>query len=99
MRLVFNMIGSQKTIAIADAVFGDSAAVTFRVEKAGPIQTLTTFTVTEPGTLDVNGNDVAGDVDVDAMVTHRLPLAETGRGFRLVQDGGEAMKVIVRPQE
>jgi threonine dehydrogenase-like Zn-dependent dehydrogenase len=33
------------------------------------------------------------------MITHRLPLAETPRGFALVADGRECLKVIVRPQE
>jgi len=37
-------------------------------------------------------------VDVASMVTHRLGLAETGRGFRMMRDGGESLKVIVDPQ-
>jgi L-iditol 2-dehydrogenase len=36
---------------------------------------------------------------VDDMITHRLGLAETGKGFQLVAGGGEALKVIVKPQE
>ncbi len=38
-----------------------------------------------------------GRVKVDDMITHRLPLEETGRGFSLVADGGESIKVIVKP--
>jgi L-iditol 2-dehydrogenase len=38
-------------------------------------------------------------VRVDDMITHRLPLAETHRGFALVADGRDCLKVIVRPQE
>jgi len=37
-------------------------------------------------------------VNVEDMITHRLPLADTGRGFHLVAAGGESMKVIVEPQ-
>jgi len=37
-------------------------------------------------------------VDVHSMITHRLPLAETQEGFRLVAEAGESMKVIVEPQ-
>ena len=37
-------------------------------------------------------------VDVASMITHRLPLAETQDGFRLVAEAGESMKVIVEPQ-
>jgi L-iditol 2-dehydrogenase len=32
------------------------------------------------------------------MITHRLPLAETGLGFQLVAGGRDSMKVIVGPQ-
>lgn len=41
----------------------------------------------------------AGRVAVEDMITHRLPLAETARGFRLVAEGKKSLKVIVRPQE
>ncbi len=34
-------------------------------------------------------------IPVAAMITHRLPLEEIARGFRLVVDGGESIKVIV----
>jgi L-iditol 2-dehydrogenase len=37
-------------------------------------------------------------IPVHEMITHRLPLAETGRGFQLVADGGESIKVIIEPQ-
>jgi L-iditol 2-dehydrogenase len=37
-------------------------------------------------------------VPVHEMITHRLGLAETGLGFRLVAEGGESIKVIVEPQ-
>ena len=41
----------------------------------------------------------SGRVDTKDMVTHRLPLAETGRGFELVAKAGESIKVIVEPQK
>ena len=38
-------------------------------------------------------------VAVSGLVTHRLPLAETGEGFRLMADGAEAsIKIVVEPQ-
>jgi L-iditol 2-dehydrogenase len=37
-------------------------------------------------------------VPVHAMITHRLGLAETGLGFRLVAAAGESIKVIIEPQ-
>ncbi len=39
------------------------------------------------------------EIAVDELVTHRLPLRETARGFRMVLDGGDSVKIIIRPQE
>jgi len=39
----------------------------------------------------------AGKIDVASMVTHRLPLEETGVGFRLVAAGGDSLKVLIEP--
>lgn len=36
---------------------------------------------------------------VEEMITHRFPLAEAAEGFALVAQGGESIKVVVRPQE
>jgi len=36
-------------------------------------------------------------VNVRDMITHRLPLAETARGFGLVERAGESLKVIITP--
>ncbi|MHB8858345.1 MAG: zinc-dependent dehydrogenase [Thermoleophilia bacterium] len=40
----------------------------------------------------------AGRLPVAETITHRLPLAETGRGFDLVVDPQQSIKVIVQPQ-
>ncbi|MFQ5863185.1 MAG: alcohol dehydrogenase catalytic domain-containing protein [Candidatus Brocadiales bacterium] len=37
-------------------------------------------------------------VPVHEMITHRLGLAETGKGFQLVASGKESVKVIIEPQ-
>jgi L-iditol 2-dehydrogenase len=39
----------------------------------------------------------AGSVRVEEMITHRLSLAEAGRGFELVASGQDAIKVIIDP--
>lgn len=39
-----------------------------------------------------------GDVDVASSVTHRLALADTQEGFRLVIEADHSLKVIVEPQ-
>lgn len=42
---------------------------------------------------------VSRKIAVDDMITHRLPLAETQKGFQLVSQGGESLKVIIEPQK
>ncbi len=39
-----------------------------------------------------------GRLQVRQMITHRLSLAETGRGFQLVADAQDSIKVIIEPQ-
>jgi L-iditol 2-dehydrogenase len=39
----------------------------------------------------------AGAINVDRMITHRLPLEDIVRGFRLVMGGEDAVKVIIKP--
>ncbi|MDP2940319.1 MAG: alcohol dehydrogenase catalytic domain-containing protein [Candidatus Omnitrophota bacterium] len=36
---------------------------------------------------------------VKDMITHRLPLSETGLGFKLVEEARESLKVIIEPQK
>ncbi|MEJ2696774.1 MAG: alcohol dehydrogenase catalytic domain-containing protein [Candidatus Sulfobium sp.] len=36
-------------------------------------------------------------VNVRDMITHRLPLSETARGFELVERAGESLKVVIEP--
>jgi len=40
----------------------------------------------------------AGRIQVREMITHRLSLAETGLGIKLVADAKESIKVIIEPQ-
>ena len=39
----------------------------------------------------------AGRIPVKKMITHRLGLEETGKGFELVADAKESIKVIIKP--
>jgi L-iditol 2-dehydrogenase len=41
----------------------------------------------------------AREVDVASLITHRFPLAATGEAFKLVEQAGESLKVIIRPAE
>ena len=40
-----------------------------------------------------------GSIQIQQMITHRLPLAETGQGFQLVAEAKESIKVIINPQK
>lgn len=39
------------------------------------------------------------DVELEDMITHRLPIKEIVEGFRLVTEGKESIKVIIHPNE
>ncbi len=39
----------------------------------------------------------AGRLDVEEMITHRLPLTDAQEGFRLAAEAGESLKVVLRP--
>ncbi len=40
----------------------------------------------------------AGALNINRLITHRLGLAETGKGFQLVAEAKDSIKVIVEPQ-
>ena len=41
----------------------------------------------------------SGRVNVNPLITHRLPLEETARGFKLMTEAGESIKVIIEPHK
>jgi L-iditol 2-dehydrogenase len=41
----------------------------------------------------------SGNIVVDDLITHRLPLADIAKGFQLVIDGQESIKVIIKPDK
>lgn len=38
-------------------------------------------------------------IDVNDMITHKLPLSETGKGFKLVAQAKDSIKVIIEPNK
>lgn len=52
-----------------------------------------------------NGDDLTETIEllrnkrvvVTDMITHRLPLSETGAGFKLMETAGESLKIIIEP--
>ncbi len=41
----------------------------------------------------------SGKIDVKRMITDRLPLEQTGLGFKLVTDADRSLKVVIEPQK
>jgi len=61
------------------------------------IRVLTSYYCGPPDIMESMRLLAAHEIDVDSLVTHRLPLEETARGFELVLAGNEAIKVIIKP--
>jgi len=62
--------------------------------------TLTTTYAGSPADCQTALNLIAQQrVRVEEMITHRIGLAEAGKGFQLVAEAGESIKVIIRCQE
>jgi L-iditol 2-dehydrogenase len=61
------------------------------------VRILTSYYCGPPDIQQAMGLIASGAIDVDRLVTHRLPLDEIVRGFGLVLAGDEAIKVIIKP--
>ncbi|MBW2482371.1 MAG: alcohol dehydrogenase catalytic domain-containing protein [Deltaproteobacteria bacterium] len=61
------------------------------------IRILTSYYCGPPDIEDAIDLLTSATVTVDDLVTHRLPLEDTARGFQLVLDGQESIKVIITP--
>jgi len=63
------------------------------------VKVLTSYYCGPPDIMDAMELIKSIRIDVDDLITHRLPLKDIAEGFRLVLDGSESMKVVVRPQD
>lgn len=61
------------------------------------IKILTSYYCGPPDIIDAIDLIESETVKVDDMITHRLPLKDVTRGFQLVLDGTESIKVIIKP--
>jgi L-iditol 2-dehydrogenase len=61
------------------------------------IKILTAYYCGPPDIIDAIDLIESETVKVDDMITHRLPLKDVTRGFQLVLDGTESIKVIINP--
>jgi L-iditol 2-dehydrogenase len=62
--------------------------------------TLTTSYAGSPSDYQVALNLIReSSLPVKEMITHRLPMAEVGKGFRLVAEASESIKVVIEPRK
>jgi L-iditol 2-dehydrogenase len=61
------------------------------------IRVLTSYYCGPPDIVEAIKLIETGSIAVDDMITHRLPLKDIAKGFQLVMDGRESIKVIVKP--
>ncbi len=61
------------------------------------IRVLTSYYCGPPDLAEALELIASGSIKVDDMITHTLPLDEIERGFKLVMEGEESLKVIIRP--
>jgi L-iditol 2-dehydrogenase len=63
------------------------------------IRIITSYYCGPPDIVDAIKRIESGEIQVDDMITHKLPLKDTAEGFQLVMDGNESLKVIIKPNE
>jgi L-iditol 2-dehydrogenase len=61
------------------------------------ITILTSYYCGPPDIVEAMALIETGAVTVQDLITHRLPLEDIVEGFRLVSDGRESIKVIIKP--
>ncbi|MCG2775845.1 MAG: zinc-dependent dehydrogenase [Desulfobacterales bacterium] len=61
------------------------------------IRIITSYYCGPPDIVDAIKLIESGEIEVDDMITHKLPLKDTVKGFQLVMDGNESLKVIIKP--
>ena len=63
------------------------------------IRIITSYYCGPPDIVDAIKRIESGEIKVDDMMTHKLPLKDTAKGFQLVMDGHKSLKVIIKPNE
>jgi L-iditol 2-dehydrogenase len=61
------------------------------------IRIITSYYCGPPDIVEAINLIESGGIKVEDMITHRLPLKDIAKGFQLVMDGRESIKVIIKP--
>jgi len=63
------------------------------------IRILTSYYCGPPDIEDALDLIANGNIKVHDLITHRLPLKDTAKGFKMVMEGKESLKVIIKPHD
>jgi L-iditol 2-dehydrogenase len=63
------------------------------------VKILTSYYCGPPDIIDAINLMETGTIKVDDLITHKLPLNDIAKGFQLVVEGQESIKVIITPYE
>jgi len=63
------------------------------------VRVITSYYCGPPDIVDAMEHLESGRIEVNEMITHRFGLEDIAEGFRLVLDGRESVKVIIRPND
>jgi len=83
------------------AVPGPDKQVTIPINEfwTSEIRVLTSYYCGPPDIIEAMKLIETRAIHLDDMITHRLPLNDIVKGFQLVMDGKESIKVIIKPHE
>ena len=62
------------------------------------IKVLTSYYCGPPDIKDALTLIESGQIEVEDMITHQLPLSEITKGFELVSQRSDSLKVIIKPE-
>jgi L-iditol 2-dehydrogenase len=88
-------------VVVFFAVPGPDKAVTIPINHfwTKEIRIITSYYCGPPDIVDALKLLESGQIKVDDLITHKLPLKDTSKGFQLVMDGHNSLKVIIKPNE
>jgi L-iditol 2-dehydrogenase len=88
-------------VVVFFAVPGPDKAVTIPINHfwTKEIRIITSYYCGPPDIVDALKLLESGQIKVDDLITHKLPLKDTSKGFQLVMDGHNSLKVIIKANE
>jgi L-iditol 2-dehydrogenase len=100
MGLAFDLVGKGGTMMIfAPSAPGVEVPIAPHRMFFDELSVRSSYSTTPFETREALAMIAAGEVRAEDLISHRFPLAEAGRALRMVAEPGDALKVLVRPQD